>query len=85
MRRRYTGGIERTLLALPDDLLDALDRFGREQDPPRDPREIVQTAVREYLDGHGYAESGRPLTISPAEQGSGVTDVSLHHDRYFAG
>jgi metal-responsive CopG/Arc/MetJ family transcriptional regulator len=77
--------MERTVLSLPDDLVDALDRFAREQDPPREPSEIVQTAVREYLDEHGYAESVRILTISPAERGSGVTDVSLHHDRYFAG
>ncbi len=73
------------MLSLPDDLVNALDRFGREQDPPRDPSEIVQTAVREYLDQRGYAELDRLLTISPAEQGSGVADVSLHHDRYFAG
>lgn len=72
------------MLSLPDELVEALDRFGRKQDPPRDPREIVRTAVREYLDEHGHAESIRLLTISPAEQGSGVTDVSLHHDRYFA-
>lgn len=77
--------MERTLLSLPDDLAEALDRFGREQDPPRDPSEIVQTAVRVYLDEHGYPDSVRFLTISPAEEGSGVTDVSLHHDRYFAG
>jgi metal-responsive CopG/Arc/MetJ family transcriptional regulator len=79
--------MERTLLSLPDDLADALDRFGREQDPPRDPSEIVQTAVRAYLDEHGSTQTDaiRFLTISPAEEGSGVTDVSLHHDRYFAG
>jgi metal-responsive CopG/Arc/MetJ family transcriptional regulator len=79
--------MERTLLSLPEDLADALDRFGREQDPPREPSEIVQTALRAYLDDHGYVETDaiRFLTISPAEAGSGVTDVSLHHDRYFAG
>jgi hypothetical protein len=72
------------VLSLPDELVEDLDRFGRSQEPPRDPVEIVQTAVRDYLTAHGYATPARTLIITPAEQGSGVTDLSLHHDRYFA-
>jgi hypothetical protein len=71
-------------LSLPDDLVADLDRFGRSQEPPRDPGEIVQTAVRDYLAAHGYQRPTRALTITPAERGSGVTDLSLQHDRYFA-
>ena len=72
------------VFSLPDDLVADLDRFGRSQKPPRDPAEIVQTAVRDYLAAHGYAAPARTLSITPAEHGSGVTDLSLHHDRYFA-
>ena len=76
--------MEQTPITLPDDLVEALALFGRDQDPPRDPGEIVQTAVRAYLAERGYKPQVRPLRITPAPQGSGVTDLSLHHDRYFA-
>jgi hypothetical protein len=76
--------MKHAVLSLPDELVEDLDRFGRSQEPPRDPGEIVQTAVRDYLAAHGYTTPVRTLTITPAEHGSGVTDLSLHHDRYFA-
>jgi hypothetical protein len=71
-------------LSLPDGLVADLERFGQSHEPPRDPGEIVQTAVRDYLAAHGYKTPARALAITPAEHGSGVTDLSLHHDRYFA-
>jgi hypothetical protein len=76
--------MKHAVLSLPDELVEDLDRFGRSQEPPREPGEIVQTAVREYLAAYGYTAPARTLSITPAEQGSGVTDLSLHHDRYFA-
>lgn len=76
--------MEGPALSLPDELVEQLNRFGRTQDPPRDPAEIVQTAVRDYLAEHDVSPPVRILQITPSVRGSGVTDVSLHHDRYFA-
>jgi hypothetical protein len=76
--------MKHAVLSLPAELVEDLDRFGRSQEPPREPAEIVQTAVREYLAAHGYTAPARTLRITPAEHGSGVTDLSIHHDRYFA-
>jgi hypothetical protein len=76
--------MKRTVLSLPDELVEELERFARGQDPPHDPDEIVQTAVRDYLSAHGFKAPSPGLTITPAEHGSGLGDLSIHHDRYFA-
>ena len=47
---------------------------------------MVQALVREYLSTHGYLWNapGRALRITPAEQASEFTAVSIDHDRYLA-
>jgi hypothetical protein len=44
----------------------------------------VQAALREYLARRGAAAPAHPLRITPAKKGSGKSDVSQRHDRYFA-
>ncbi len=45
---------------------------------------IVQAALREYLVRRGALAPSRPFHITPAKKGSGKSDVSKNHDRYFA-
>jgi hypothetical protein len=42
--------------------------------------------ARRYLEQHGYVprRPARPLRITPADQGSGFSDVSVNHDYYLA-
>lgn len=72
-------------IPLSDELVEGLDRLRSEQDSPQDLTTLVETAVREYLEERGISTTPRGLRITPAEIGSGLTDVSLDHDRYLAG
>jgi len=71
-------------MTLPDDLAEALDSYVRAQENPPALTTVVQAAVREYLRERGFLRTYRPLKITPASRGSGRTDVSIDHDRYFA-
>jgi hypothetical protein len=44
----------------------------------------VQAALREYLARRGAAAPAHALRITPASKGSGKSDISQRHDRYFA-
>jgi hypothetical protein len=72
-------------IPLSDELVEGLDRLRGEQDTPQDLTTLVEAAVREYLEERGISTAPRGLRITPAEIGSGLTDVSLDHDRYLAG
>lgn len=76
--------MKRATITLPPEMEDALERYIRDQEVTPTFTAIVQAALREYLAGRGYLGEPRFLRIRPAEQGSGSTDVSLNHDRYFA-
>jgi hypothetical protein len=77
--------MKRATMTLPDDLAEAVERYVRAQEAPPALTTVVQAALREYLRERGYLRPYRPLKITPAAKGSGFTDVSVHHDRYFAG
>jgi hypothetical protein len=71
-------------MTFPDDLADALGRYVRAQEVPPALTTVVQAALREYLRERGFMRPYKPLKITPAAQGSGLSDVSVNHDRYFA-
>jgi hypothetical protein len=40
--------------------------------------------VLRQLSKHGYVRARGPFRITPAKRGSGHSDISEEHDRYFA-
>ena len=76
--------MKRATITLPDDLAVGVDEYLRAQDAPPALTTLMQAALREYLRERGFPRPFRPLKITPAPQGSGVTDVSVNHDKYFA-
>ncbi len=76
--------MKRATMTLPDDLAEAVERYVKAQEAPPALTTVVQAALREYLRERGFLRPYRPLKITPAARGSGVSDVSLNHDRYFA-
>jgi hypothetical protein len=76
--------MKRATMTLPDDLAEAVDEYRQAQEAPPALTSVVQAALRAYLQERGFLRSFRPLKITPATQGSGLTDVSMNHDKYFA-
>lgn len=76
--------MKRTTITLPDDLADGIDEYLSAQDVRPALTTLMQAALREYLQERGFLRPFRPLKITPAPQGSGLTDVSVNHDKYFA-
>ena len=79
------GDMKRATITFPDDLAEALDDYIRTQEVAPALTTIMQTALREFLRERGFLRPYKPLKITPAGRGSGRSDVSLNHDRYFAG
>lgn len=80
----YNVSMKRATMTLPDDLAEAVNEYVRAQEAPPALTTVVQAALREYLRERGFLRQYRPLKITPAPRGSGRSDVSINHDRYFA-
>jgi len=78
------AGMKRATITFPDDLAQAVEQYLKAQETPPAMTAVVQAALREYLRERGFLRPYRPLRITPAPRGSGKTDVSIDHDRYFA-
>jgi hypothetical protein len=76
--------MKRRQIALPDDLDAALTSTEGRDGATLPPDEVIQAALREYLAARGYVPPKQPLRITPAVRGSGMRDISIDHDRYFA-
>jgi hypothetical protein len=76
--------MKRATMTLPDDLAAAVEQYVRAQENPPALTTVVQSALREYLQERGFLRRYRPFKITPAPRGSGRSDVSVNHDRYFA-
>lgn len=78
--------MKRATVTIPDDLEADLDAYMRAQEAPPSFAALVQAALRRYLAEMRLAERQyrpplRPLSVTPAAEGSGRTDVSMAHDR----
>jgi hypothetical protein len=78
------GAMRRATISISSELEEALETYMKQQDAPPSLTTLMQAALREYLAHRGLAPAPSPLKITPARKGSGRSDVSLHHDHYFA-
>jgi hypothetical protein len=76
--------MKRATITIGGDLEEALQSFTSQQEVAPSLTALVQAALREYLARRGAAAPAHPLRITPAAKGSGQSDISLKHDRYFA-
>jgi hypothetical protein len=76
--------MKRATMTFPDDLAEAVDQYRHSQENPPALTTIVQSALREYLQGRGFLRPYRPLRITP-KGSSGRSDVSRNHDLYLTG
>ena len=78
-------------ITLPPDLEAAIEDYFEEAQDNGDLSELVGIALWKYLSARRYEleiiNPDRPhrfLKITPAEKGSGLSDVSVNHDKYLA-
>jgi Arc/MetJ-type ribon-helix-helix transcriptional regulator len=76
--------MRRATVTIPDDLDNAVESYVRDQEARPSLTVVVQSALRQFLMQRGYLRASAPLRITPAKRGSGLKDVSVEHDRYFA-
>jgi len=76
--------MRRATITIPDDLAAAIETYIRDQEAPPGLTSVVQSALRQYLTLRGYIHPRHALQITPARRGSGRSDVSVKHDKYFA-
>jgi len=76
--------MKRATITIGGDLEKALRSYTSRQEVAPSFTALVQAALREYLARRGAAAAAHPLRITPSKKGSGKSDVSRRHDRYFA-
>lgn len=72
----------RTFLAEHDDLDGAADRVSAGADAKTAETSRDEAALLRFMEEYGYAKTPGPFRVAPAEQGSGLSDVGVNHDRY---
>lgn len=78
--------MKRATITIPDELEAKLQEYVRRQEVPPALTAVVQAALREFLEQRERSEEHgfRPFRITPASRGSGLSDVSVNHDKYLA-
>jgi hypothetical protein len=76
--------MKRATITIGGDLEQALQSYTSQQEVAPTFTALVQAALREYLARRGAVAPAHPLRITPAKKGSGKSDISQQHDRYFA-
>ena len=82
--------MRRATITIPDDLEAQLDGYLAAQEAPPSLAVLVQAALRRFLkeqrlEQRQFQPPREPLRITPAATGSGLSDVSVQHDRELAG
>jgi hypothetical protein len=76
--------MKRATITIPDEIQQALAAYCHDQGSNPNLSSVLQDALRDFLAERGYMPPSRALRITPAEHGSGKTDISTDHDRYLA-
>ena len=81
--------MRRATITIPDELDIQVNAYLAAQEAPPSLAALVQAALRRYLKeqrlkAREYQPPRRPLHVTPAPTGSGMSDVSVEHDRELA-
>lgn len=73
-------------ITIPDELRRELEAYARRQEEPPELSTVVQRVLREFLEQQKSDQEReyRAFRVTPADIGSGESDVSINHDKYFA-
>ena len=76
--------MKRVTVSVSDELEESLEHYFQDQEVAPSLTALLQAALKEYLAERGYPKSTSAFKITPASEGSGLTDISQRHDQYFA-
>jgi metal-responsive CopG/Arc/MetJ family transcriptional regulator len=81
--------MKRATITIPDDLEKELEDFLAKQEAPPSLTNLMQTALRSYLEQRKWHERGYRapegrLAIPAAQKGSGKRNIAKDHDQYLA-
>ncbi len=79
----------RATVTIPEDLEQELKAYLARQDQAPSLASLMQVALRRYLAeqeirSRQVNQPRRPFKITPAAKGSGLSNISIEHDRYLA-
>ena len=76
--------MKRVTVSVSDELEESLDHYLRDQEVAPSLTAVLQAALKDYLAERGYPRRESAFKITPASEGSGLTDISQSHDQYFS-
>ena len=77
--------MKRVTVSLSDELEESLDNYLQDQEVAPSLTALLHAALKDYLAERGYLmRRASAFKITPASEGSGLTDISQSHDQYFA-
>ena len=76
--------MRRATITIDKEVAQALEAYVRDQEAAPALTAVVQAALRSFLAERGYLPARRRPKITPAPRGSGKSDISVEHDKYFA-
>lgn len=76
--------MKRLTVSVSGELEESLENYLQDQEVAPSLTALLQAALREYLAERGYLmRRASAFKITPASEGSGLTDISQSHDQYF--
>ena len=76
--------MKRVTVSVSDELEESLDHYLQDQEVAPSLTAVLHAALKDYLAERGYPRRKSAFKITPASEGSGLTDISQRHDEYFA-
>ncbi len=76
--------MKRLTVSVSDELEESLEHYLQDQEVAPSLTAVLHAALKDYLAERGYARRASAFKITPASEGSGLTDISQRHDEYFA-
>ena len=76
--------MKRLTVSVSGELEESLEHYLQDQEVAPSLTAVLRAALKDYLAERGYARRASAFKITPASEGSGLTDISQRHDEYFS-
>ena len=74
--------MKRVTVSVSGELEQSLDNYLHDQEVAPRLTAVLQAALKDFLAERGYLRPAAAFEVTPASEGSGLTDISQSHDQY---